>query len=125
MSLYRILLAVVLYIVLLGQKPFTGNTGTTILGDSIHPLEFDYRLRMVVNRLLDSNAVPSFTESFVLADINIDKKNPRRFYNFSGDLSGRYIEVLSLMDDSNSKLKLAGLVTVSYTHLTLPTILRV
>jgi hypothetical protein len=38
---------------------------------------------------------PVFTDDFILADINIDFENPRRFYNYSGDLSGRYIEALS------------------------------
>lgn len=73
--------------------------------------EFDRRFKLALNRLLDQKAQPAFTEDFVLADININKNNPRRFYNFSGDLSGRYIEVLSGVDRKTIKIDLKALVT--------------
>ncbi|RZJ23614.1 MAG: hypothetical protein EON51_01655 [Acinetobacter sp.] len=61
--------------------------------------EFNYRMEMTLKRLTGKAVSPVFTDEFVLADVNIDLKNPRRFHNFSGDLSGRFIEVLSLVKD--------------------------
>ncbi|MDR6942962.1 beta-L-arabinofuranosidase domain-containing protein [Mucilaginibacter pocheonensis] len=72
--------------------------------------ELAYRMDMAYRRLTDSVYNPAFTEKFILADVNIDPDNARRFYNFSGDLSGRYIEVMSLMDASDAKVNLHQLV---------------
>jgi hypothetical protein len=57
--------------------------------------EFTHRMMMSKKRLKEDNYKPVFTKEFVLADVNINPDNPRRFYNYSGDLSGRYIECLS------------------------------
>jgi DUF1680 family protein len=57
--------------------------------------EFTYRMKMAEERLTGSKYNPVFTPEFILADVNINKENPRRFDNYSGDISGRYIEVLS------------------------------
>lgn len=57
--------------------------------------EFTHRMIMSKKRLTEDNYKPVFTQEFVLADVNINPDNPRRFYNYSGDLSGRYIECLS------------------------------
>jgi hypothetical protein len=73
--------------------------------------EFDRRYKLALDRLLDHKMQPVFTEDFVLADVNINKNNPRRFYNFSGDLSGRYLETLSLVDHKTLKLDLRALAT--------------
>ena len=35
------------------------------------------------------------TPDLILADVRINPGNPRHFFNYSGDLSGRYIEVMS------------------------------
>jgi hypothetical protein len=72
--------------------------------------EFDRRFKLALERLLDHKTQPVFTEDFVLADVNINKNNPRRFYNFSGDLSGRYLEALSLVDRKTLKIDLKALV---------------
>ena len=64
--------------------------------------EFAYRMDLAYRRLTTDVYNPTFTKKFILADVNIESDNPRRFYNFSGDLSGRYIEVMSLMQKSSN-----------------------
>ena len=51
---------------------------------------------------LARGAVPAFTPEFILADVALEP--PRRFNEFSGDLSGRYVEAFSLLppDDGAS-----------------------
>jgi DUF1680 family protein len=44
---------------------------------------------------LTRTGIPAYTDDFVLADVTLDER--RRFWNFSGDLSGRYIEALSVL----------------------------
>jgi hypothetical protein len=46
-------------------------------------------------RRLTGPGVPELTDDFVLADVTLDPG--RRFTNYSGDLSGRYIEALSVL----------------------------
>lgn len=57
--------------------------------------EFSYRMQMSYERLTRSDYQPVFYKDFVLADVTLDPANPRRFYNFSGDLSGRFFEVMA------------------------------
>ncbi len=59
--------------------------------------ELDHRIQLSVDRLTDPIAHPAFTYDFLLADVRLNPADPRRFYNFSGDLSGRYLEVMSLL----------------------------
>jgi len=49
-------------------------------------------------RRLTGPGVPEFTDDFVLADVTLDPG--RRFTNYSGDLSGRYVEALSVLPAS-------------------------
>ncbi|MBC8151637.1 MAG: glycoside hydrolase family 127 protein [Bacteroidetes bacterium] len=72
--------------------------------------EFTHRLAISYNRLAEQTIVPQFTEEFILADVTLNPDTPRRFYNFSGDLSGRYIEVMSLFPDQNNAVNLHELV---------------
>jgi len=58
--------------------------------------EFETRYNMTYDRLTSDTFHPVFSESFILADVQISPDNPRRFNEYSGDLSGRYIEALSL-----------------------------
>ncbi len=44
---------------------------------------------------LTTKGLPAYSDPMVLADVTLDER--RRFYNFSGDTSGRYLEALSLM----------------------------
>ncbi len=46
-------------------------------------------------RRLTSEGIPAYTDEFILADVTLDRA--RRFWNFSGDLSGRYIEALAVL----------------------------
>jgi len=46
-------------------------------------------------RRLTQTGMPAYTEEFVLADVTLDTR--RRFWNFSGDLSGRWIEALAAL----------------------------
>jgi len=57
--------------------------------------EFTHRMNMAKERLLGTKHNPVFTPEFILADVNLNPIDPRRFDNYSGDISGRYIEVLS------------------------------
>ena len=65
--------------------------------------EFTKRVAMSYDRLARQRVVPHFTAEFILADVTLNPETPRRFYNFSGDLSGRYIEVMSLFSGPASQ----------------------
>lgn len=39
---------------------------------------------------------PAFTDDFILADVKLDPDYPRRFSEFSGDISGRFLGAVSL-----------------------------
>ena len=45
--------------------------------------------------------VPAFTREFILADVALDP--PRRFNEYSGDLSGRYVEALSVLPPGEAR----------------------
>lgn len=78
--------------------------------------EFQYRMQMTLARLTGSNTTPVYTPQFVLADVDIDTTSPRRFFNFSGDLSGRYVEVMSMVEDVAMRAKLEQLVKQLITY---------
>ncbi len=71
--------------------------------------ELSTRITMTQKRLI-GDGVPSFSDSFVLADVSLDPAYPRRFSNYSGDLSGRYIGALSLMPPGGETGRLDSLV---------------
>jgi DUF1680 family protein len=71
-----------------------GHAGAQVF---VEPLgELRERIHMVHNRLL-SGDVPRFTDEFVLADVTLAPDYPRRFTEYSGDLSGRYIGAMALL----------------------------
>ncbi len=72
-----------------------GERLTEMKDSNLFNEEFSERIMLAKERLTGSRYKPEFTEEFILADVNINLKDPRRFYNYSGDLSGRYIEALS------------------------------
>ncbi|MFA6086855.1 beta-L-arabinofuranosidase domain-containing protein [Mucilaginibacter sp.] len=78
--------------------------------------EFSYRMNMTIKRLTGNSVAPVFTDDFVLADVNINLKNPRRFYNFSGDLSGRFIEVMTLISEDNPQVNVKQIVNQLLTY---------
>ena len=56
--------------------------------------ELKRRIELARDRMLDGR-VPEFTEDFILADVALRPDYPRRFANYSGDLSGRVIGALA------------------------------
>ena len=61
-----------------------------------HVADVDHRAAMTLARFVDADRQPAFTLDFVLSDVRLDRSDPRRFSNFSGDLSGRFLEVMSV-----------------------------
>ena len=81
--------------------------------------EFAKRIAMSYDRLAGQCVVPHFTTEFILADVTLNPETPRRFYNFSGDLSGRYVEVISLFSNhagQSSDVNLHALVSELIRH---------
>ena len=72
---------------LAGPAPATAP-GTRPAGDLARRID-------LTARRLTQTGVPAYTEDFVLADVTLDTR--RRFWNFSGDLSGRWIEALAVL----------------------------
>lgn len=72
--------------------------------------EFTTRLNLVHDRLAHPRTVPHFTLDFILADVDLNPQRPRRFDNFSGDLSGRYVEAMSLFPTRETSVDLHQLV---------------
>ena len=62
--------------------------------------DFSLRLQLTMNRILQGDS-PRYDDDFVIADVVPHAS--RRFTNFSGDLSGRYIEALSIAASSGLK----------------------
>jgi DUF1680 family protein len=56
--------------------------------------ELAERIRLTADRLTHGGR-PEYTRDFILADVALDQR--RRFWEFSGDLSGRYLEALSIL----------------------------
>jgi len=81
----------------LAFAPRAGATGSAgrPLGVGVVPAgELARRIDLTAGRLTRTG-VPAYTEDFVLADVRLD--TARRFWNFSGDLSGRWIEALAAL----------------------------
>ena len=73
------------------SAPFPPGGGTRPAGDLAR------RIDLTAGRLTRSGT-PAYTDDFVLADVTLDTR--RRFWNFSGDLSGRWIEALAALPPS-------------------------
>jgi len=69
-------------------RPRPAKGGATAAG------ELADRIRLTGERLTHGGR-PEYTRDFVLADVALDRR--RRFWEFSGDLSGRYLEALSIL----------------------------
>ena len=72
-----------------------------------------HRVKLTADRLL-SGRVPEFSPEFVLADVALTPE--RRFNEYSGDLSGRYIGALALLPTADSPARLRGLVSQLAQH---------
>jgi hypothetical protein len=72
--------------------------------------EFQVRKQMAIQRLTGTAIQPVFSDAFILADVDLNPDNPRRFYNFSGDLSGRFIEAIAALQDPKYESRLHRLI---------------
>lgn len=77
--------------------------------------ELQTRIDLVSSRMLEG-AEPRFTPDFVLADVELRADYPRRFSNYSGDLSGRVIGAFAMMPSERSAAYLDGLVAEALRH---------
>jgi DUF1680 family protein len=89
-------------------------TATAAMGDSVmEPRgELAQRIDLVRDRMLHGE-VPAFTDDFILADVMLKPDYPRRFSNYSGDLSGRYIGAMAMMPNADTKAQLKRLVAAT------------
>ncbi|MGC8737575.1 MAG: beta-L-arabinofuranosidase domain-containing protein [Candidatus Hydrogenedens sp.] len=62
--------------------------------------ELEKRILWVQDRF-DFVHDPAFTDAFILQDVRLDPSCPRRFQEFSGDISGRFLEVISVEPRNN------------------------
>jgi DUF1680 family protein len=96
----------------LGPRPAAAAApGTTSAPDGVSPGaapegELGARLALSARRLTEGG-LPEYTQDFVLADVTGDAR--RRFTEYSGDLSGRYVDALSVLPQAGAT-DLAGLV---------------
>lgn len=58
--------------------------------------ELGARTDLIFNRF-HKIVEPAFSDDFILADVKLDPAYPRRFDEFSGDISGRFLGALALM----------------------------
>jgi DUF1680 family protein len=68
--------------------------------DSLAWYSLSDRIELATQRLLSDSLQPVFTQDFILADVDTSRFGTRRFTNYSGDLSGRYLEVMSVQSRS-------------------------
>jgi DUF1680 family protein len=87
----------------LGPRLRAGSASTAVTpGEAAPAGELASRVALAAHRLT-AGRVPAFTRDFILADVALDP--PRRFNEYSGDLSGRYVEALALLPpDEGSEL---------------------
>jgi len=62
--------------------------------------ELEKRILWVQDRF-DFVQDPAFTDVFILQDVRLDPACPRRFQEFSGDISGRFLEAISVEPRNN------------------------
>ena len=58
--------------------------------------ELAARIALVFDRITVVEE-PAFSDDFILADVVVDKSRPRRFMEFSGDISGRFLGALAML----------------------------
>jgi len=74
--------------------PLAAAAGSASAPGAVPAGELADRIALSARRLTQGG-VPEFTREFILADVALEP--PRRFNEYSGDLSGRYVEALSLL----------------------------
>jgi len=76
---------------------------------NIQDSELNKRIQLVTDRLVFGNE-PSITEDFILACVTLDPQFKRRFTEFSGDQSGRYLSVFSKLNIDGNPINIHQLV---------------
>ncbi len=93
-----------------------GTPGATE-GTSFYPAgEFEARIQAILERYGNQDIEPRFTDDFILADVVLSPDYPRRFDNFSGDISGRFIGAVSMLPNPEQAKRLEGLVDAIARH---------
>lgn len=77
--------------------------------------ELDQRFNLALSRITDGD-LPRFTSDFILADVSLKPQFERRFTEYSGDISGRYIQIMSLVKPQNNPIDIHALVTEALTY---------
>ena len=72
--------------------------------------EFGARIQAVLERYGNQDIEPRFTDDFILADVVLSPEYPRRFDNFSGDISGRFLGAVAMLPNPEQAGRLEGLV---------------
>ena len=96
---------------------FSGTTGSEPLPFTPEG-ELKARIQALWDRYADPKAIPAFTDDFILADVMLSPSYPRRFDEYSGDLSGRFIGAAALLPDDRLSRRLPDLVArvLTYQH---------
>lgn len=71
--------------------------------------EIDHRLNLVKDRIT-TGSTPTITRDFILAGVTLDEKFARRFTNYSGDQTGRYLTAMSYIDIEKNPINIHRLV---------------
>ena len=87
---------------------------SNVLAESETPMvepggELQYRIAMAQDRMLHGKN-PVFTDDFIIADVALRPDYPRRFANYSGDISGRYLGAFASMPAPGTALRVERLV---------------
>ena len=98
-------------------RPFSCTFPLAMLGllavpasGQVEPLgELGKRIELVHQRLLKGET-PAFTQDFILADVMLRPDYPRRFDEYSGDLSGRYVGAVAMLPPPGGRATLEELV---------------
>lgn len=86
-------------------------------GASFYPAgELEARIQAILERYGNQDIEPRFTDDFILADVVLSPDYPRRFDNFSGDISGRFIGAVSMLPNPEQAKRLEGLVDAIARH---------
>ena len=71
--------------------------------------ELSKRIKMATNRLVIGKE-PAITEDFILACVTLEPQFDRRFTEFSGDQSGRYLSIFSKLKVENNPINIKQLI---------------
>ena len=71
--------------------------------------ELGKRIKMATNRLVIGKE-PAITEDFILACVTLEPQFDRRFTEFSGDQSGRYLSIFSKLKVENNPVNIKQLI---------------